>query len=701
MTRIAFLLTGTLCAVCVRGETLDTVWLDELDLSAVTSGDQMDWGRAKRRGKPFAAADVCAKRNLNCFGESLSIASNRFARGVGVLGNSLAVVEARGKALWFDAVAGADTTTLETWRWGKDVWFQVWADDRLAYSSGFIGPREQVKIHVDVKGAWNIYLQAFYSETHEYTPVDWCDARFTVKPDAKLRTVALPPARQLGILTPPERPEPRINGPALFGVRPGHPVLYTLPVTGERPMKLSVTGLPEGATFDAERGFVRGRVAREGTYRLRFAAENAKGRAERTIRLVVGDDAIALTPPMCWNSWNCFARTIDEKKIKGVIDAFVDRGLVNHGWSYVNLDDFWMRSKNGGWATDDIRGPGRDERGEILPNQRFPDMKALADYAHDHGMKLGLYSSPGPETCGGCYGSWGHEVQDAATFAKWGIDFLKYDWCSLGKVNDKTRPKDEIAQSPYKLMGDALRAQDRDIVFDICQYGGFSVWAWGKSVGGHMWRTTGDIMDIWGSCLGIIDQQIPISRYPQPGGWNDPDMMIVGSLGWGRGLRPSRLTPNEQYTHVSLWAMLAAPLQIGCDIAGMDDFTYSLLANDEILDINQDELGRAADCVTHTDAYDIWLKPLSDGSLAAAFFNRTYHDLDVKFDCHLHGIVDGWRVRCVWAQKDLGVTKGWIWKVKDLPPHATLVLRFSPPKYWLPSGNPAADCPDCPHARKD
>lgn len=686
-------------ALVVRaGEETETVFLDDLDLSNVSSGDQMDWRRARRQGRTFTSTEVPARKCRNCFGEPLSINSNRYERGVGALGNSLAVIETGGAALWFDAVVGADTTTFETWRWGGDAWFQVWADDKVVFSSGFMGPGVSRKVHVDVRGARRVYLQAFYSETHEYTPVDWCDARFTVKKGAALRTVPPPVARQLGRLTPPERPSPRINGPAVFGVRPGHPILYTLPVTGERPMRFSVSGLPAGVTFDAERGFLRGSCAVEGVHRLRFAAENAKGRAERTLRLVVGD-TIALTPPMCWNSWNCFARTIDERKIRGVIDAFVSRGLINHGWSYVNLDDFWMRSKQGGWGTDDIRGEGRDENGEILANQRFPDMKALADYAHDRGLRLGLYSSPGPETCGGCYGSWQHEVQDAATFAKWGIDFLKYDRCTYGKVADKTLPPDRMEQQPYKLMGDALRAQNRDIVFDMCQYGRLAVWSWGKAVGGQMWRTTGDIMDVWGSCLDIIDHQIPITRYAQPGGWNDPDMMIVGSLGWGRGLRPSRLTPNEQYTHVSLWAMMAAPLQIGCDIAGMDDFTYSLLTNDEILDLNQDELGRAADCVEHSDAADIWMKPLADGSQAVAFFNRFYEDRDFTFDCRRYGIADGWSVRCVWAQKDLGVVRRGKWTVKAVPPHATLVVRFSPPKYWQTAPASNTPCGDCPRGR--
>ena len=685
-------LTVSFLALCVRVSATE-IYLDDLDLSNVASGESVYWPQVRHKGVSLKPEQAIARRNTNVHGDPLVLGTNRFERGVGVLANSLVCVETAGKAVSFDAVAGADAVLGKMpYNWVPVCTLQVWADERVVFSRRLSGSSKPVDVHADVKGAKRVYLAAYFSGYQTQVAVDWCEARFTVEEGAQLRTVKLPPARQLGILTPPERAEPRINGPSVFGVRPDHPILYTLPVTGERPMTLSATGLPEGATFDAATGFLRGRVSKAGSYPIRFTATNAKGATTRTIRLEVGD-RIALTPPMCWNSWNCFGGSVTAANVRDAADAFVSKGLVNHGWSYVNVDDFWMQSPEKGRKNF---GPGRDAQGELLPAGTFGDMKALADYIHAKGLRAGLYSSPGPVTCGRCYGSWQHEVQDATTFAKWGYDFLKYDRCSLFSADDASKPRTERQQRPYKLMGDALRAQNRDIVLDICQYGECAVWAWGAEVGGHMWRTTGDIADAWASCLEIIDNQAGITRYAKPDGWNDPDMMIVGWVGGGAA-RPTRITANEQYTHVGLWAMMSAPLQIGCDLTKLDAFTLSLLTNDEILAIDLDELGRAAERWQHDDAADVWVKPLQDGSIAVACFNRFFLDRDFKLPLLQLGVREDWRVRCVWAQKDLGVTKNgeWTWTVKAVPPHATMILRFIPPRTWEPAVAPA-DCPDCP-----
>lgn len=670
------------------------VYLDELDISSVTSGESVYWPQAKRGKTVLTPEKARAKKNTNVFGEPLMLGTNVYARGVGVLANSIACVETSGKAFAFEAIVGADPALGSVpYKWVPVGLVEVWADEKLVLSRKFNGPSAPVKVSADVRGAKRVYLATYFSGYQTMNPVNWCEARFSVEDGARLETIRLPEARQLGILTPPERPEPKINGPAVFGVRPGHPILYTLPVTGERPMTFSATGLPDGATFDPQTGFLRGSVARAGSYPIVFTARNAKGVAVRTVRLEVGD-RIALTPPMCWNSWNCFAGSVTGQNIRDAADAFVSKGLVNHGWSYVNIDDFWMQSPEKGRKN---YGPGRDAQGELLPAATFGDMKAIADYIHARGLRAGLYSSPGPITCGRCYGSWEHEVQDATTFAKWGYDFLKYDRCSLFSADDKTLPMPVRQQRPYRLMGDALRAQNRDIILDICQYGQCSVWAWGRAVGGQMWRTTGDIADAWASCISIIDAQIPLVRHTKQDGWNDPDMMVVGCVGGGSA-RPARLTPNEQYTHVGLWAMMSAPLQIGCDLTKLDSFTLSLLTNDEILEIDLDELGRAADCVEHTDAGDVWVKPLSDGSVAIACFNRFFLERDFTLRLLQYGIQDAWRVRCVWAQRDLGETKpgAATWTVKAVPPHATMILRFYPPKAWEEAVPATADCPDCP-----
>ncbi len=307
---------------------------------------------------------------------------------------------------------------------------------------------------------------------------------------------------------------------------------------------------------------------------------------------------------MGWNSWNCFAGAVSAEQVKSAADAMVKSGLINHGWTYINVDDFWQNHRDSRDPT--LRGPFRDAQGVIVPNSRFPDMKGLADYIHSLGLKAGLYSSPGPWTCGGCAASWQHEQQDAQTYAKWGFDYLKYDWCSYGEIASGHAPdakgiplwngsaaEPAGAIYPYKVMGKFLREQNRDIVFSLCQYGMADVWKWGGSVDGNCWRTTGDITDNWRSMSGIGFRQDKAAPYAKPGNWNDPDMLIVGQVGWGN-LHPTRLTPDEQYTHISLWCLLSAPLLIGCDMEKFDDFTLNLLSNDEVLALDQDALGKEA-----------------------------------------------------------------------------------------------------------
>ena len=401
----------------------------------------------------------------------------------------------------------------------------------------------------------------------------------------------------------------------------------------------------------------------KGEFTVTLGAKNSLGTAEKKFRIICGDQ-IALTPPMGWNSWNCFAGAVSEDKVKSAADALVKSGLINHGWSYINVDDYWQNHRNSKDPT--LRGEFRDAKGFIVPNTRFPDMKGLADYVHHLGLKVGLYSSPGPWTCGGCTGSWQHEQQDAQTYAKWGFDYLKYDWCSYGtiasggdpKAKDiplwgKTATNDAGAIYPYKIMGEFLRQQNRDIVFSLCQYGMADVWQWGGSVNGNCWRTTGDITDTWKSMSNIGFKQEKAEPFAKPGNWNDPDMLVVGEVGWGH-LHPSRLTPDEQYTHISLWCLLSAPLLIGCDMTKFDDFTLNLLSNDEVLAIDQDALGKSATCVLTNGDVRIYIKELEDGGRALGFFNLGSAPVNLDFNQLASlGFTGKQHVRDLWRQKDL------------------------------------------------
>ncbi|MEW6512167.1 MAG: putative Ig domain-containing protein [Bacteroidota bacterium] len=473
------------------------------------------------------------------------------------------------------------------------------------------------------------------------------------------------------ILTPKPSDTPRINGPAIFGVRPGHPLLYTIPATGARPMEFSVRDLPQGLTVESATGRMTGSINIEGRYNVTLVARNRLGTAEKPFTIVVGP-AIALTPPLGWNSWNCFAASVDDAKIRSAADGMVASGLIHHGWTYINIDDCW-EIKPGSKDTM-LAGDPRTAEGRIMTNRKFPDMKSLSDYVHGKGLKLGIYSSPGPLTCAGFTASYGYERQDAEQFVDWGIDYLKYDWCSYGTIERGRTP--EPLQKPYRTMRRELDRVPRDIVYSLCQYGMGDVWTWGADVGGNCWRTTGDIEDTWESMSRIGFSQAGHEKYAGPGGWNDPDMLVVGYVGWGPHLHPTRLTPNEQYTHITLWSLLCSPLLIGCDLSRLDEFTLSLLTNDEVLAVNQDVLGEQAARVRKDGDRDVWGKRLADGSMAVGLFNRGMWKESLSVNFSALGLKGPQRVRDLWRQKEIGTFEAAY--TATVPRHGAVLVKLTP-----------------------
>jgi alpha-galactosidase len=463
--------------------------------------------------------------------------------------------------------------------------------------------------------------------------------RFTEATSGKAREAVLPmPYR----LTPAESPRPRINGARVVGVRPASPFLFRIPATGRPPLRFAASGLPSGLTLDSTTGIITGTLAASGDFPVTLTVRNSLGSAERELRIRAGD-ALALTPPMGWNSWNAYGLSVDEAKVRATGEVLLKSGLAAHGWSYVNIDD--------GWEAE-----GRAADGTIRTNAKFPDLSGLSGWLHARGLKLGIYSSPGPRTCGGFLGSYQHERQDAESYARWGIDYLKYDLCSYLDLMGKD-PSLEAHQQPYLVMRDALRAQPRDIVFSLCQYGLKDVWTWGARVGGNSWRTTGDIEDTWESVSRIAKAQDGPAPYAQPGHWNDPDMLVVGVVGWGGTPHPSRLTPDEQYSHISLWSLLAAPLLLGNDLTGLDDFTRNLLTNDEVLAVNQDPLGAAARRVLDREGWQVWVRPLADGRKAVGVFNLEPGFRRLQLDPAALGLPAGAPVRDLWRQAPAGSLK--------------------------------------------
>jgi alpha-galactosidase len=352
----------------------------------------------------------------------------------------------------------------------------------------------------------------------------------------------------------------------------------------------------------------------------------------------------APTPPMGWNSWNHFAERVDDRGVRAAADALVASGMKDAGYVYVNIDDTWEA--------------GRDAQGIIQPNSKFPDMKALADYVHSKGLKIGIYSSPAAKTCAGYEGSLGHEERDAQSYAQWGIDYLKYDWCQSSGTREEM-----IAA--YTKMRDALKKAGRPMVLSLCEYGWNKVWEWGPSVGGNLWRTTGDISDQYRVMADIGFSQNGLEKFAGPGHWNDPDMLEVGNGG---------MNEDEYRTHMSLWAILAAPLIAGNDLTRMTPFTVELLTNREVIAVDQDPLGKQGYRIAQEGPFEIWMKPLADGSKAVGLFNRQRSTEQVTVKLSQLGIDRQASVRDLWLKKDLGSVTGEY--SAYVPSHGVVLVRI-------------------------
>ena len=634
----------------------ETVWISSLDLSHVTQG----WGKAQ------------ADKSVT--GKPLSIGGKQFEHGLGTHADGIVRLELKGGAQKFSAVVGVDDAAANE---RASVIFKVVADGKTLFKSGVmkLGQPPQ-PIDVDVRNAQLLLLVSDSAgDGQGWDHADWAEAKLEVT--GQRPAIVASPREEAVVLTPKPPRTPRINGPKIFGVRPNHPFLYTIPATGDRPMKFSVKSLPAGLSINPDTGIITGSIAKPGEYKVTFQAANALGKAKREFRIVCGD-TLALTPHMGWNSWYVWENHVTDKIMRDAADAMVNSGLIQHGYQYVNIDDCWAIKPS---ATDPtLAGEPRDSQGKVNANARFPVMKALTDYIHAKGLKAGTYTSPGPLTCAGHVGAWQHEQLDVARFVEWGFDFLKYDWCSYGEI--AKNPDRAALQKPYRLIGDILKAQNRDIVLNLCQYGMGNVWEWGKAVGGHSWRTASDL---GGSFEGIpaalfrdgfdVYSRNQLHRFGGPGGWNDPDYLLLGYLSnWKGGTAPSPLTPNEQYTHVSLWCLVAAPLIFSGDMTRLDDFTLNLLANDEVIDVDQDPLGKPGRRVTQNEDLEVWAKDMEDGSKAVGLFNRGEMPATVEARWADLGIKGKRVVRDLWRQKDLGKFDG-VFQAQ-VPRHGVVLVRL-------------------------
>ncbi len=640
---------STTFSLAQESASIETIWLSSLDVSRIEQG----WGQGRS--------------NRSVDNRRLTIAGERFDQGIGTHANSNIPLLLNGKGVTLTGAAGLDDET----RGRGSVVFQIQADGNKIWDSGLMKSGDKARsFSLDVRHVKSLVLSALDGgDGFDWDHADWVDLKVTMKDHVKPE-LDIPPIEEPYILTPEPASNPRINSAKIFGVRPGSPFFFRVSATGERPMTFTATGLPGGLKLNVTSGLITGQLDEPGDYTVTLQAKNRLGKVEQSFQIVCGS-TIGLTPALGWNSWNCFAGAVTADDIKAAADAMVQSGLIDHGWTYINIDDFWMVHRDSDDPT--LQGPRRDANGRILPNKRFPDMKGLVDYVHSQGLKIGLYSSPGPWSCGGCVGSFNYELQDAEQYAEWGFDYLKYDWCSYNRGLEEHRNNTswdpsragnityannnyslEDHKRPFKMMQEALAQQPRDIIYSLCQYGMNNVWEWGAEVGGHSWRTTNDITDTWGSMSGIGFGQDGREKYAGPGHFNDPDMLVVGKVGWGPRLRDSRLSPNEQYTHISLWCLLTSPLLIGCDMTQLDEFTLNLLTNDEVLAVNQDPLGQQASRIVQDGPLEIWAKDMADGSKAVGLFNRGTPEQTITVKWSDLGISGKQIVHDLWRQKDLG-----------------------------------------------
>lgn len=622
----------------------DALWLDELDLSLM----YQDWG------EPGKARSV--EKN------SLSLRGVTYAHGIGTHAESEWHIDLKGSARRLLADVGIDDEK----KGQGSCRFEVWVDEKRQYQSRLLhGGDLPEHVDVDLSGAQTLQLVVTDGgDGHAFDHADWAGALLLLKPGVDSRPIAKgiadEPARP--IWSGPESPVPAIHGPRVVGGTPGRPFLFRIPATGEPPLRYTARGLPSGLSLNESTGVLSGVLETLGTTVVDIAVTGPKGRGKRKLAIVAGKNAVALTPPMGWNSWNIWGTSVTAEHIRAAAGAFETTGLAAHGFAYLNIDD--------GWAS------GREADGTIRVNETFGAIKPLADAVHAKGLKLGIYSSPGPKTCGGFEGSFGYVSQDVRSYADWGIDYLKYDWCTYMGI--APNPNRAACIWPYRVMQRALETASRDIVYSVCQYGMSDVWEWGQSVGANSWRTTGDITDTWSSVVSIgFEQSSTQYPYAGPGHWNDPDMLVVGRVGWGPNSHPTRLKPNEQISHVTLWCLQAAPLLIGCDLTRLDPFTKSLLTNDEVLEVDQDPLGQQGRRVRRDGKTEVWTRPLFDSTMAVGLFNRGARETVMTVRWQDLGITGRQPVRDLWQHRDLGRHRSFSVAV---PAHGAVLVKIGSPE---------------------
>ncbi len=596
----------------------------------------------------------------------IQIGTRTFSHGLGTHANFLLPLALNKKCREFRAWVGPDMSALHVGFGRGTMEFLIIGDGQVLWRSGVMRTGDEPKLCiVDLSAV--VYCEFIVSDAEDgffFDHASWAEARLLFEQGSKpLRFQR--PADSAIILTPPQ-PKAHINGPPLYGVRPRSPVLFRVALSGDEPLNVAVYNLPDGLEFDAGRRIIHGSLAQRGTYTVEIEASNSFSTDHKSVRFIVGD-TLEYTPAMGWNTWFVTNEFLFRDTVLENMRSLLKYRLADYGYSYVNLDAGWQRT--------------RTSTGVIGVSDSVGDMRSLVDSIHSYGLKAGLYTSPGTITCVNDPGSFGYEELDAKTYSDWGIDFVKSDWCSASEVFNGHQTHADMLEL-IKKMGTALAAQPRDIVYSISQYGEGKVWEWAREQGVQYWRTAADNEDNWWM-MSVVNgfPNGSIGSYAGPGGWNDYDFLLFGN---GRGPVPrrrhTRISPLEQYTHMTLWAIGRSPLLMSFSLTDLDDFTLRLLTNTEVLDIHQDPCRTAGGRVYHPEFYtEVWANTLHDSSVAVAFFNRdNYSGKSITLPLRIIGIADGQsvRVRDCWRQTDLVTVQDSL--TLSVPSHGCALVRIFP-----------------------
>lgn len=686
---------------------MQEVALQDLDLSCVLT----------KKGEP--------KINTDLSGDPVEVAGVHYAEALTLQAPHNIRLLLNGKSSRLTALIGMEDSSKEKLRNGEpnSMRFVILGDGEVLLDKTVFTGQAAKPIDVALEGVDELVLITEESElvwnNNDYQGV-YANARF-VGGDPKNVLY------ERYVLTPEESAAPAINAARIFGLRPNAPLLFTIATSGERPIHFSAESLPEGVVLDAEKGRLSGSVAEAGEYSIHFTAENQHGSDSIDWTLRVGD-TIALTPPMGWNSWYCWSESVSAEKVKDIARGFVEKGLVDYGWTYVNIDDCWGGPERGG------------SYNSLLGNERFPDMKGMVDYVHDQGLKVGIYSTIWMSSFAGFLGGTAptpdgdysefvvpedERIQpgqvfgrlpgsmtslmasigpywlvdnDVKQFAEWGFDYVKYDWNERLNQDELMEHFKKNRKTPFKNMQrfafdegqrkseywtkpfhDSFRASERDIVLSLSPRSTFTS-APINSKYSNLWRTTNDIVDTWFSMSESFNND-HWRPFQKPGHWNDPDMLQIGKKGipnqFVRGLRDTRLTPDEQYTQLTLWSILAAPLLISCDVESMDDFTLGLLKNPEVIAISQDPLGKQGYPVSVEGDIQIWVRELAGGDTAVGVFNLGYGSQAVSVSLADLDLSSESTVIDSWNHKSVPTVNGAV--RSELRGHASALYRVSNP----------------------